>query len=68
MALRLSRHPLRAAYAIYFGLWTVIWFIIVYPFIRIGLSSPTRYRFAHLVRKFWGNVVDGRIYACENGV
>jgi 1-acyl-sn-glycerol-3-phosphate acyltransferase len=57
MALRLSRHPLRAAYAIYFGLWTVIWFIIVYPFIRIGLSSPTRYRFAHLVRKFWGKML-----------
>ena len=57
MALKLSRHPLRAAYAIYFGLLTVIWFILVYPFIRLGLSSPKMYRFAHLVRKFWGKML-----------
>lgn len=57
MALKLSKHPFKAAYAIYFGLWVVIWFIILYPLIRLGLSSPRFYRFAHLVRKFWGKIL-----------
>jgi 1-acyl-sn-glycerol-3-phosphate acyltransferase len=57
VALKLSKHPLKAAYAIYFGLGVAIWFIILYPFIRLGLSHPRFYRFAHLVRRFWGKIL-----------
>lgn len=57
MALKLSKHPLKAAYAIYFGLTTVLWFILLYPFIYFALSNAKRYRFGHLLRKFWGKML-----------
>jgi 1-acyl-sn-glycerol-3-phosphate acyltransferase len=57
VALKLSKHPLKAAYAIYFGLWTVIWFILLYPLIYFALSNTKRYRFGHLLRKFWGKML-----------
>lgn len=57
MAFKLSKNPFKAAYAIYFGLWVVIWFIILYPLIRLGLSHPRFYRFAHLIRKLWGKIL-----------
>ncbi len=57
MALKLSKNPVKAAYAIYFGLWVVIWFILLYPFIRLGLSHPKLYRFGHVMRKIWGQLI-----------
>lgn len=57
MAIKLSKNPIKAAYAIYFGFWVVFWFLLLYPLIRFGLSHPKRYRFAHLVRKFWGKML-----------
>lgn len=57
MALKLSKNPIKAAYAIYFGLWVVIWFILLYPLIFLGLAHPKLYRFGHLVRKLWGKLL-----------
>ncbi len=57
MAFKLSKNPFKAAYAIYFGLWVVIWFILLYPLIRLGLSNPKYYHFGHLVRKVWGKIL-----------
>ena len=57
MAFKLSKNPFKAAYAIYFGLGVVLMFILLYPSIRLGLSHPKMYRFAHLVRKFWGKIL-----------
>jgi len=57
VALKLSRNPKEAIYAIYLGLWVVLWFIFLYPLIRLGLSTPKFYRFAHYVRKFWGKML-----------
>ncbi len=57
MSFKLSKNPLKASYAIYFGLWVVVWFIILYPLIRLGLSHPKMYRFAHVIRKIWGKAL-----------
>jgi 1-acyl-sn-glycerol-3-phosphate acyltransferase len=55
--LRLSKNPLKTLYACYFGLWVLITFIVFLPGIYFTLSSPKRYRMAHIVRRVWGWVL-----------
>ncbi len=57
MALKLSRNPLKAAYASWFGLWFASLFIVLYPAIYFALSNPKRYRLGHLIRRLWGKLV-----------
>lgn len=52
--MRLSKNPLKTLYACYFGLWVVLLFILFLPAIYYTLSSPKRYRMAHVVRRVWG--------------
>lgn len=55
--MKLSSNPLKALYAIYFGLWVVVWFILLYPLIRLGLAHPKLYRIGHFSRKLWGKIL-----------
>lgn len=41
-------------FACWFGLWTVIGFLILYPGFAITLSKPKWYSKAHQLRRFWG--------------
>jgi 1-acyl-sn-glycerol-3-phosphate acyltransferase len=55
MAIKFSKNPLKSLFAIWFGLCTLISFLILYPIILYGLYKPTRYPFGHKVRRFWGS-------------
>ena len=57
LGLKLSKNPFKAAFAIWFGLWTAGVFIVLYPLIRLSLSTPKFYRFGHLLRRFWGKIL-----------
>ncbi len=57
MALKLSKNPFKLAYAVWFGLWFALLFTVLYPLIYFALSNPKRYRFGHLIRRFWGKLV-----------
>ena len=54
MKIKLNKNPLKSLYAAYFGLWTLITFIILYPAIYYTLSNPKRYAWGHRVRRIWG--------------
>jgi 1-acyl-sn-glycerol-3-phosphate acyltransferase len=41
-------------FACWFGFWTLIGFIILYPGFLITLSNPKWYSQAHKLRRFWG--------------
>jgi 1-acyl-sn-glycerol-3-phosphate acyltransferase len=55
--MKFSKNPLKTAYAVWFGLWTVFSFTALYPFIRFALSNPNRYPLAHKIRRFWGKIL-----------
>lgn len=40
--------------ALYFGLITVIGFVVLYPGFAFTLSNPKRYKYGHKLRKLWG--------------
>lgn len=40
--------------AVYFGLCTLIGFIVLYPGFAITLSNPRWYKYGHKLRKLWG--------------
>jgi 1-acyl-sn-glycerol-3-phosphate acyltransferase len=53
-ALKLSKNPFKLLYAVWFGLWTVIIFLVLYPLIRYNLATPERYPAGHRMRRIWG--------------
>ena len=55
--MKFSKNPLKTSYAIWFGLWTVVTFTVLYPFIRYALSNPKRYPLGHKIRRIWGKVL-----------
>jgi len=52
--MKFSKNPLKTLYAGWFGLWTVIFFLLFYPFILYFLSNPKRYSGGHKIRQIWG--------------
>lgn len=41
--------------AVYFGLITLLGFVVLYPAFLYTLSNPKRYRYGHWLRKVWGH-------------
>lgn len=47
-------HYVRVSQAVWLAIWTGIGFVIIYPVLRLSLSRPAFYSFAHQVRRAWG--------------
>jgi 1-acyl-sn-glycerol-3-phosphate acyltransferase len=48
------KNTLKFIFACWFGFWTFIGFVILYPGFLITLSNPKWYSYAHMLRRFWG--------------
>ncbi len=47
-------HTVKFILAVYFGLITLIGFVVLYPAFLFTLSNPKRYSYGHWLRKVWG--------------
>ncbi len=52
--MKISKNPLKTIYAAWFGLCTLVMFLILYPAIYFTLSNPKRYTWGHRIRRVWG--------------
>ena len=48
------KNSIKFIFAVWFGFWVLIGFIILYPGFAITLSNPKWYSRAHQLRRFWG--------------